>query len=99
MASRKERPQFLFELCKMCGLQRSLPRLMEIPRIDNRSAAPVSGGGSADVYQGEYKGRQVAIKAIRLYGCNDRDQDQSVGTLPHSFCLQSILIPPLLEVL
>lgn len=72
---------------------------MIIPRIDNRSTVPVYGGGSADVYQGNHRGRKVAIKVIRLCERNDRDRDQSVGTLPHLLCLQPILTLPLLEVL
>ena len=86
MISCGERPEFLTRLCKMCGLQRSLPGSMIIPRLDNLFIPAVRGGGSSNVYQGKYKGRLVAVKVPRLCESRDRNLDLSVGTPPHAPC-------------
>ena len=57
------------------------------------------GGGFADVYRGECKGRSVAIKVPRLYACNDRDLDLSVGIPLHILFKKPTLTQPHVEVL
>ncbi|KAF9647772.1 kinase-like protein [Thelephora ganbajun] len=69
----KERPRILNRLCKMCDLERSLPTSMVIAPASLRikSTLAQDGGGSADVYRGEYHGCSVAIKVMRLYVKSD----------------------------
>lgn len=86
MASLKERPGILNCLCKKCGIKHSLPTLMVVAfsslHID-RTRLPEAGGGFADVYQGEYDGRLVAVKHLQLYTSNDFDIFLSICIL---FC-------------
>lgn len=86
MASLKERPGILNRLCKKCGIKRSLPTSMVVAfsslHID-RTRLPEAGGGFADVYRGEYNGRLVAVKRLRLYASDDFDIFLSVCIL---FC-------------
>jgi len=99
MISRRERPKFLNQLCKMCDLQRSLPSSMVIPSIDDISVAPACGGGFADVFQGKYRGRQVAIKVMRVYVSGDRGLDRSVGVSFNALHGKPALTAPPTEVL
>ena len=41
----------------------------------------VESGGFADVAQGTYEGRRVAIKVVRAYVARDLDAIRSVSTL------------------
>ena len=52
---------------------------MIIPCLDNLFIPAVCGGGTSNVYQGEYKGRLVAIKVPRLCESRDRNLELSVG--------------------
>jgi hypothetical protein len=62
----KQRAIFLVTLKKLCGACCLLPDSHEISDgLEIISASPVAGGGFADVYQGTYKGRPVAIKTLR----------------------------------
>jgi len=80
----KERPELLNDLCKMCDIQRSLPKSMVITCLQNVPHIAECGGGSAAVYRGEHRGRQVAIKFLRLYVTSDRDFFLSVSALFHT---------------
>ena len=54
---------------------------MHIPDCSEGSVE-VESGGFADVSQGMYKGRRVAIKVVRAYVTSDLDAIRSVSTLP-----------------
>lgn len=77
------RRKCLSALCKICGRQALLPRSLKIPLCYDRSDTPLYHGGYADVWKGEHKGRQVAIKVLRVYSTSDFEKITSVG--PHSF--------------
>ena len=63
--SNQERTKFLNILCKMCSRQRSLPKSMFIPCCHGRTTEE-RHGGHATVFKGECRGRQIAIKVLRL---------------------------------
>ena len=59
---------------------------MQIPDC-SKGAVEVDRGGFADVSQGTYKGRRVAIKVVRVCLKDDLDVILSVGLQPVSSCL------------
>jgi hypothetical protein len=62
------RNECLRALCKICGRQALLPRsLRQIPPRYDPSERPLNSGGFADVWMGEYEGRKVAVKVLRVY--------------------------------
>jgi len=54
---------------------------MHIPDCSGGSVE-VASGGYANVSQGTYNGRQVAIKVVRVYITSDLDVILSVSLLP-----------------
>ena len=58
-----------------------LPRLLRIPPCYDRSDDPLYQCGFADVWKGEYKGQDVAVKVLRMYSTTDLDKIRNVG--PH----------------
>jgi hypothetical protein len=88
MVSPEERPGVLNRLCKKCDRERSLPSSMVVTyaSLQVPPTLPEAGGGSGDVYRGEYNGRPAAVKVMRIYGSNDRE------SFPQ--CLYSISCSP-----
>jgi len=78
--SDRERLKLLNELCKLCSRHRVIPKSMHIPDCSEDSAE-VECGGFADVSQGTYNGRRVAIKVVRAYVTSDLDLIRSVSVL------------------
>ena len=79
--SDRERLKLFNELCKTCSRHQVIPKSMDIPDCSEGSVE-VQGGGFADVSQGMYEGRQVAIKVVRRYVTSDLDLIRSVSVLP-----------------
>ena len=71
----------LSTLCKICGRQALLPRSLQIPLCYDRSGVPRYRGGYADVWVGDHRGRQVAVKVLRVYSTSDFDEITRVGRL------------------
>ena len=69
-------------LCWVCGHHALLPNSLRIPRCYDRSDAPLYCGGFGDVWKGEYQGRHVAVKVLRVYSTSDFFKVTSVG--PHN---------------
>ena len=63
----------LESLYKMCGHHALLPRALKIPTCYDRTSVALYRGGFADVWKGQYCGRDVAVKVIRTYS-NDNLQ-------------------------
>ena len=94
MMSSRERPEFLNLLCKTCGLQRSLPASMIVSCVQNIPSMAEYAGGFGDVHRGEYNGRPVAVKVMRLYTTSNYGLCFSVGVSFHA-TKKSPLIPSL----
>jgi len=77
----RERLKLLNRLCKTCSKHCVIPTSMHIPDCSDDSVE-VESGGFADVSQGTYKGRQIAIKVVRTYITSDLDLIRSVSGLP-----------------
>ena len=48
-----------------------LLRLLQIPQCYNQMDIPRAKGGHADVWMGNYQGRQVAVKVLRVYSTSN----------------------------
>ena len=73
------RRKCLTTLCRICGHRGLLPRSLQILQCYNRSDIPRAKGGYADVWMGNYQGRQVAVKVLRVYSTTDLVKITRVG--------------------
>jgi hypothetical protein len=62
----------------MCSRHRVTPKSMHIPDC-SKGSVEAKRGGFANVSQGTYKGRRVAIKVIRVHLMDDLDVIYSVS--------------------
>ena len=58
-----------------------LPNSMRMDDCLDKELIGVTDGGYAYVYRGEYEGRAVAVKILRLYVTSDRDKCFRVSLL------------------
>jgi len=79
--SDRDRLKLFNKFCKTCSRHRVIPKSMHIPDCSGGSVE-VTSGGSADVSQGVYEGRRVAIKVVRVYITSDLNAILSVSLLP-----------------
>jgi hypothetical protein len=75
-----ERLKLINKLCKTCSRHRVIPKSMHIPDC-SRDSVEVERGGFANISQGKYQGRRVAIKVVRVYITSDLDVILSVSLL------------------
>jgi len=75
------REECLSALRRACGHWVLLPRSLQIPICYDQSGVPHYGGGYADVWKGEYQGRPVAAKVLRVYSTSDLDKIRRVSRL------------------
>ena len=89
------RKKCIVALCKICGQQVLLPKSLQIPLCYNRSHYPLYCGGYADVWKGEYQGRSVAVKVLRVYSTSDFKEIASVSyerPLKHMYWLLILIL-------
>jgi len=55
----------------MCGQHALIPSALKIPISYNRTGDALYRGGFADVWKGKHRGRDVAVKVIRIYSNSD----------------------------
>ena len=79
------RSKWLSALCRVCGRRALLPRSLQIPLCYNRLELPQYSGGFSDVWIGDYQGRRVAAKALRVYLTSDLHKIRKVGHFKHDF--------------
>ena len=65
------RRRCLRSLYKICGRQALLPRPLGIPLCYDPMKHPMHRGRFADAWKGQYRGRDVAAKALRLRSKSD----------------------------
>jgi hypothetical protein len=93
------RKMCLRSLYRMCGHHALLPRTLKIPVCYDRTGTALYRGGFADVWKGQYCGRDVAVKVIRTYSNDDLQRVIGVGywSCSLSACLR--VDPTIVEVL
>ena len=69
----------LHHLYEICGNQTLLARSLEIPLRYNPAEAPVYRSGFADVRKGQYQGREVAARVLRIRAGDDAQKIMSVS--------------------
>ena len=82
--SDRERLKLLNKLCKTCSRHRVIPKSMHIPDC-SKGSVEVERGGIANVSQGTYRGRRVAIKVVRV--CLMDDLDVILSVSPSLTCI------------
>jgi len=73
------RKRCLRSLYRICGRQALLPRPLAIPLCYDPKEVPLCHGGFSDVWKGQYDGREVASKVLRVYQNSDLEQIRKVG--------------------
>ena len=64
---------------RICGRQSLLPKSLAIPICYDPMETPQFHGGFADVWKGEYNGKEVAAKALRVSMKSDLDRIRRVS--------------------
>jgi serine/threonine protein kinase len=83
-----QRRKYTAALRKLCGNRGILPTSHTITDDLNKvGELPIAGGGFAEVWEGNHRGRRVAIKVFRLYSSKDQTK---VKKLPLIFPILNI---------
>jgi hypothetical protein len=65
--SSETRKKCLKSLYRTCGRHALLPRALKIPMCYDRTGVALYRGGFADVWKGQHRSQDVAVKVIRTY--------------------------------
>lgn len=84
--STSDRVKYLRLLYRTCGYHALLPRTLSVLVSYDRTSDALYRGGFGDVWKGEYRGRDVAVKVIRTYSNGDSQKITHV-------CFRSYPIP------
>lgn len=71
--------KWLWLLYKICGRHTLLPRALKVLVNYDRTSDALYHGGYADVWKGEFRGQDVAVKVIRTYSGAELQRVISVG--------------------
>ena len=77
--SSEARKKCLRLLYKTCGRHALLPQALQIPIRYDRAGVALYRGAYADVWKGEYRGQDIAVKVIRTYSNSDLQKIIGVG--------------------
>lgn len=70
----RPRGKCLGALRMICGQQALLPRSLQITPHYNQSGRPRYSSGRADLWEGEYQDRKVAVKVLKMSTSSDLDK-------------------------
>jgi hypothetical protein len=73
-------------LCRLCGLSQLLPPEYVLGHELVETGIQIGRGGFADVWQGTYRGAQVAIKQLRVHEKDDFTKIYKVNDLMLQKC-------------
>jgi len=79
--------QILHHLKRICSKNTRLPssHLIRHDNLKNKSQNPITGGGFAEVFRGEYENTLVAIKEFRVY------EDAEIRGIHEAFCPEAVI--------
>jgi hypothetical protein len=80
-------------LYRICGRQALFPNSLAIPLCYNPTEAPLAHGGFADVWKGQYNGRDVAASVLRVYLTNNLRRVRRVSFPPPVACINKLTTP------
>ena len=81
------RGKCLNTLCRVCGRHALLPRSVRISLRYDRTGTPRYHGGFAEVWKAEHKGREVAVKVLKVYASSNLTKVTKVcSSLSKSVC-------------
>jgi len=70
-------------LYRTCGTHGLLPKSFVVPVRYDMTGEAVCRGGCADIWKGEYRGQDVAVKVMRTYSNSDLPKIVGVGHHPY----------------
>ena len=74
------RKKCLKSMHRTCGHHSLIPSTLKVPICYDRNGHPLYKGGCADVWKGEYCGRDVAVKVLRIYSTSNLQEIINVGS-------------------
>ena len=80
----RDRGKLLNALCKMCSLQRTIPKSMHMENCLNEDSTEDDDEGRANMFRGKHKGLPVGVKIVHLYLTGDFGKYLSVSILKHA---------------
>ena len=57
-----------------------LPRSVQIPLCYDQTGTPLYHGGFAEIWKGQYQGRDVAVKVLKVYQTSNFEKITRVGS-------------------
>ena len=78
---------FLYDIC---GRDALLPRSLAIPLCYDPTENPLDQGGFANIWKGQYDGKEVAAKVLRVYAANDVQKIRKVGYHQLVVCINEL---------
>jgi hypothetical protein len=60
-------------LCRICANEALLPQSVQIPICYDQKSPPLAYGGYSEVWKGQYKGCEVAVKVLKVYEPSEVD--------------------------
>ena len=83
----------------MCARHILVPQSLKIELSNDSTGVLTYGGGFGDVWKRQYRGREVAVKALRVYSTSDLKAITRVGRQCSKFFYVIILTKNYTEVL
>jgi hypothetical protein len=76
----RQQQKYIIVLRRLCGNSGILPTSYHLnDGIEKSGSVPHGSGGFADVWQGKFRGRRVALKVLRTYATDDINKVKKVS--------------------
>ena len=81
--------RFLYDICGRDGL---LLSSLEIAFSCDTTKPPLASGGVANVSKGQYQGREVAVKVLRVFNTDDLKKTRKVSCPQLVMCIDELTV-------